>query len=165
MDSQSDLGVRRSLSLLGGLSDLGQHEAHPRIVGIECDGASQEAFPFPRIAAEEARQLDEHLSLCGQRRRIVRGERQRDVDLPLHSPQVAERREQPPSVPLHLEALAEVTEDGEVRDGIPGVCSHGLLGAGETAREHRRALRDRDLIRLVAERDRVAGRRAGRLCE
>src|SRR5262249_40942123 len=109
------------------------------------------------------RQLEEHFSLCGQRRRIVRGKRQRYVDLPLHAVEVAESREQPLSMPLHVQALAEVAEDSEVRDGIAGVCSHGLLRASEAAREHRRALRDRALIRLVAERDRVAGRRAGRL--
>jgi len=143
-----------------GLSDVGQHEAHPRIVGIECGGAPQEALPFPRIAAEESRQLDEHLSLCGQRRRIVRGKRQSDVDLAPYAAEVAERREQPPSMPLHVQALAEVAEDGEMGDGIPGVDSHGLLGAGETARQDRRAFRDRDLIRLVTERDRVARRRA-----
>ena len=41
------------------------------IVGIERHGAPQQAFPFPGIGAEEARQLDEHLSLRGQCRRIV----------------------------------------------------------------------------------------------
>jgi hypothetical protein len=97
--------------------DVGQHEARPRIVGIECNGAPQEAFPFTRIDAEESRQLDEHLSLCGQRRRIVRGKRQRDVDLPLRAVEVAERREQAPSMPPHIQALAQVAEDGEVRDG------------------------------------------------
>src|SRR5215467_10594076 len=63
-------------------------------------------------------------------------------------------------MPRHLQTLAEVAEDGEVRNGVPGVCPDGLLGAGETAREHCQTFRDRDLIRFVAERERFAGRRA-----
>jgi hypothetical protein len=38
-----------------------------------------------------------------------------------------------------------------VRDGILGIYPHCLLGAGETARQHRPALSARELIRLLAE--------------
>src|SRR5262249_17222855 len=106
--------------------------ALPRIVGIECGGAPQQAFPFLRIAAEESRQLDEHLSLRGQCRRIVGGERQGGVDLPLHAAEFAQRCQEPLLPPFHLQSFSEVAEDGEVGAGVRGVCPHGLLGAVES---------------------------------
>src|SRR5262249_14966815 len=79
--------------------------AHPRIVGIERHGAPQQAFPFSRIAAEESRQLDEHLSFRGQSRRIVWGEHQGGVDLLLRTAELPERRPQPLTPTVHLQAL------------------------------------------------------------
>ena len=61
----------------------------PRVIDeLACDrwlaqrsGAPQQAFSFLRIAAQEAGQLDEHLSLCGQGGCVARVEFERVVDL------------------------------------------------------------------------------------
>ena len=68
----------------------GQQGAHSPIVRVECHGSAQQALPFLRIAAQEARQLRQHLSLRSQGRGVVGREGERVVDLAPDTREIAQ---------------------------------------------------------------------------
>src|SRR5262249_17945739 len=102
------------------------------ILRIRRQGGAQQSLGFRRIAAEQARQLEQKCALCGERVAGMRRELERSVDLAV---QPAEREDAHHTRATGLQALAQIAEHAEVRSRILIANSHRVLGELETARQ------------------------------
>src|SRR5262249_37220590 len=98
-------------------------------------GTTQQGSPCLRIAAQPARQLDEHLSLRGHGVRIARRERQRLIELASGARDVPEQGEPARRLATQPCELPEIAEHGEMRGGILRIGPLGFLRAAQTTRQ------------------------------